>query len=94
MVWPAMEMFRAQENSSAMASSATALEEARGVLRTAMPALSAYFTAMLSTPTPARMMSFKRLPLAASIWGSLILVAERMITASKSRRAIPRASGS
>ena len=59
-----------------------------------MPALSAYFTAMLSTPTPARMMSFKRLPLAASIWGSLILVAERMITASKSRRAAPRASGS
>ena len=47
--------------------SATALEEARGVLRTAMPAASAYFTAMLSTPTPARMMSFRRLFLAASI---------------------------
>ena len=67
MVCPAMEMFLAQENSSEMASSATALEEARGVLRTAMPAASAYFTAMLSTPTPARMMSLRRLPLAASI---------------------------
>ena len=48
----------------------------------------------MSMPTPARTMSRSRPPLAASIWGSLILVAERMITASKSRRAGPRASGS
>ena len=72
MVCPAMEIFRAQENRSAIASSATALEDARGVFFTVMPAASAYFTAMLSTPTPARTMSFRRLPLAASIWGSLI----------------------
>ena len=89
-----MEMFRAQENSRARASSATALEEARGVFFTWMPFSSAYLTAMLSTPTPARMMSFSRLPLAASIWGSLILVALRMMTTSKSRRAVPSWSGS
>ena len=89
-----MEIFRAQENSSAMASSATALEEARGVFFTVMPAASAYCTAMLSTPTPARMISFRRPPLAASIWGSLIFVALRITTASNSRRAPPRASGS
>ena len=94
MVCPAMEIFRAQENSKAMASSATALEEARGVFLTSMPASSAYFTAMLSTPTPARTISFRRLPLAASICGSLIFVAERIITASNSRSAVPSSSGS
>ena len=41
MVWPAMEMLRAQEKSREMASSATALEEARGVFLQAMPAASA-----------------------------------------------------
>ena len=67
MVCPAMEMLRAQENSRAMASSATALEEARGVFLTVMPAASAHFTSILSTPTPARMISFSRLSLASSI---------------------------
>ena len=38
---PAAEMKRAQENSRAMASSATALEEERGVFFTWMPAASA-----------------------------------------------------
>ena len=93
MVWPATERNRAQENMWPMASSATELEEARGVFFTVMPASSAYFTSMLSTPTPPRMMSFSRPPLASSMWLARTLVAERTTTASASRRAAPSSSG-
>ena len=65
-------------------SSATDSDEALGVFLTVMPASSAYFTSMLSTPTPPRMMSLSLPPFASSMWLARTLVLERTTTASNS----------
>ena len=93
MVWPATERKRAQENMWPIASSATELEEAFGVFFTVMPLSSAYFTSMLSTPTPPRIISFNLPPFASSMWLARTFVALRTTTASKSFSAAPSSSG-
>ena len=78
-----------------MVSSATEAEEAAGVFRTVMPFSSAYFTSILSTPTPPRMMSLRRPAAAASsITGTRTLVALRTTMTSKSASFLPSSSAS
>ncbi len=73
-------MLRQSASSSAIVCSAAAMVLASGALATMMPRLVAAGTSTLSTPTPARPITFSREPF--SIRSAVSLVAERMRIAS------------
>ena len=75
-------MLRQSASSSAMVCSAAAIVFASGALATMMPCLVAAGTSTLSTPTPARPITLRRVPF--SIRSAVSLVAERIRIASYS----------
>ncbi len=71
--WSAWGISRASANSIAIACSAVVIELPNGVFITTMPRAEAAGTSIVSTPIPARPMTFRR-GKAASITAALILV--------------------
>src|SRR4249919_998679 len=85
-------MWRASANSNEIACSAAASVLPSGAFITAMPLAVAASTSMVSTPAPARPMTFSPLALANASAGTL--VADRTSTASTSANARARTPGS
>ena len=79
--WSACGISRASANSIAIACSAVVIELPNGVFMTTIPRAEAAGTSMVSTPIPARPMTFRR-GNAASIAAALILVELRTATPS------------
>ena len=79
--WSAWGISRASANSIATACSAVVIELPNGVFMTTIPRADAAGTSMVSTPIPARPITFSR-GSPASIAGALILVELRTATPS------------